>query len=65
MPGMLKPYMGRVEYYSNQTDSILNGKVRSIGITNITYYGSSQKNEYAGKVKMLGRNVFYLFWRIR
>jgi hypothetical protein len=61
MPGMLKPYMGRVEYYTNQTDSILNGKVRSIGVTNITYYGSLQKDEFAGKVKMLGRNVFSYF----
>jgi hypothetical protein len=60
-PGMLKPYMGRVEYYSNQTDSILNGKVRYIGTTSIYYYGSSEKKEYAGKIKMLGRNVFDYF----
>ena len=61
MPGLLKPYMGRVEYYSNQSDSILNGKVRSIGTTNITYYGSSEKEDFAGKVKMMGRNVFTYF----
>jgi hypothetical protein len=60
-PGMLKPYMGRVEYYSNQSDSILNGKIRSIGTTLITYYGSSEKKEYAGKVRMLGRNFFDYF----
>lgn len=60
-PGMLKPYMGRVEYYSNQSDSILNGKVRSIGTMNINYYGSSEKKEYAGKIRMLGRNVIDYF----
>src|ERR1043165_497711 len=34
-PGRLQPYMGRVEYYEKQFDSTLNGKVKSIGTTNI------------------------------
>src|SRR4030095_8528117 len=30
-PGRLQPYMGRIEYYEKQFDTILNGKVKSIG----------------------------------
>ncbi|HEU5167263.1 MAG TPA: hypothetical protein VFU29_17085, partial [Chitinophagaceae bacterium] len=40
-PGRLQSYMGRVEYYEKQFDSILNGKIKSIGVTSITYYGST------------------------
>src|SRR6266496_5453967 len=39
-PGKLQPYMGRVEYYEKQFDSILNGKLKSVGTSSITYYGS-------------------------
>ena len=54
-PGKLQPYMGRVEYYENQFDSILNGKVKSIGTTNITYYGSTEQELLVGKVRSIGR----------
>ena len=53
-PGRLQPYMGRVEYYVKQFDSILNGKLKSIGITSITYYGSTEKSAQVGKVKSIG-----------
>ena len=57
-PGKLQPYMGRVEYYEKQFDSILNGKIKSIGITSITYYGSTEKSAQVGKVKSIGNVLF-------
>ena len=57
-PGKLQPYMGRVEYYEKQFDSILNGKIKSIGITSITYYGSTEKSAEVGKVKSIGNVLF-------
>jgi len=53
-PGKLQPYMGRIEYYTNQFDSILNGKLKSIGITTITYYGSFENKSLVGKIKSIG-----------
>lgn len=53
-PGRLQPYMGRVERYEKQFDSILNGKVKSIGTTNIMYYGSSENESLVGKIKSIG-----------
>ena len=57
-PGKLQPYMGRVEYYEKQFDSMLNGKVKNIGITSITYYGSTEKPALVGKVKSIGNVLF-------
>ena len=57
-PGKLQPYMGRVEYYEKQFDSMLNGKVKNIGITSITYYGSTEKSALVGKVKSIGNVLF-------
>ena len=53
-PGRLQQYMGRVEYYEKQFDSILNGKLKNIGITSITYYGSYENKALVGKVKTIG-----------
>src|SRR6187200_2280116 len=60
-PGKLQPYMGRVEYYAKQFDSILNGKVKNVGITSITYYGSTENAALIGKVKSIG-NVFFNYY---
>lgn len=60
-PGKLQPYMGRVEYYEKQFDSMLNGKVKNIGITSITYYGSTEKSAQVGKVKSIG-NVLFTYY---
>lgn len=54
-PGKLQQYMGRVEYYGVETDSINIGKVKSIGTCFITYYGSFELPTSAGKVKSIGR----------
>lgn len=53
-PGRLQPYLGRVEYYEKQFDSILNGKVKSIGTTSLFYYGSFENESLVGKVKSIG-----------
>jgi hypothetical protein len=60
-PARLQPYMGRVEYYQKQFDSMLNGKVKNIGITSITYYGSTENAALVGKVKSIG-NVFFNYY---
>src|SRR5688572_24383303 len=37
----LQPFMGRVDYYGPETtDSVIRGKVKSIGTCMITYYGA-------------------------
>jgi len=60
-PARLQPYMGRVEYYQKQFDSMLNGKVKNIGITSITYYGSTENAAFVGKIKSIG-NVFFNYY---
>jgi len=50
----LQPFMGRTEYHKQESDSIFNGKVKSIGTCFITYYGSQEEESKRGKVKMLG-----------
>lgn len=50
----LQPYMGRVEYYGSESDSIFKGKVKSIGTAYITYYNSYEPAEKAGKLKTIG-----------
>jgi hypothetical protein len=53
-PGALQPYNGRVDYYGVEADSILNGKIKSIGITFFTYYGSYEIEEKRGKLRTIG-----------
>lgn len=54
--GQLQPFMGRVDYYSNtEYDSLLRGKVKSIGTCGLTYYGSSEPETKRGKVKAIGK----------
>lgn len=50
----LQPFMGRTEYYKLESDSVFNGKVKSIGTCFITYHGSQEEENKRGKVKMLG-----------
>lgn len=54
-PGKLQPYMGRVEYYGTEADTISKGKVKSIGTSFITYYPASETAAKAGKLKSIGR----------
>lgn len=57
----LQPYMGRVEYYGQDADSVFRGKVRSIGTAAITYYGSYETSEKAGKIRTIGVLIFDYF----
>lgn len=53
--GQLQPYMGRVDYYSaSEFDSLLRGKVKSIGTARITYYSATEEKSKAGKIKTIG-----------
>ncbi|TMI72054.1 MAG: hypothetical protein E6H09_11030 [Bacteroidetes bacterium] len=53
--GQLQPYLGRVEYYGpSEYDSILRGKVKAIGTSTLTYYGSSENEAKKGKLRSIG-----------
>lgn len=54
MPGQLDPYMGRVDYYGAEADSISRGKVKSIGTTMFSYYGAFEQADKVGKIRSLG-----------
>lgn len=54
-PGKLQAYMGRVDYYGTEGDSISKGKVKSIGTCSFTYYGAYEMPEKIGKLKSIGR----------
>ena len=49
----LQPFMGRVDYYGAESDSVTRGKVKSIGTCWLTYY-SAFETEKAGKIKTIG-----------
>lgn len=51
----LQPFMGRVEYYGPKDDSLLRGKIKSIGTCFITYYDTFQVKSKIGKLKSIGR----------
>lgn len=54
----LQPFLGRIDYYGAEADTIVRGKVKSIGTVLITYYDSYEKSTKAGKLKALGRVRF-------
>ena len=54
----LLPYLGRVDYYAQQSDSAFRGKVKSIGTCYFTYYPSSEYPEKIGKIKTAGSLSF-------
>ncbi|MES1217184.1 MAG: hypothetical protein ABUT20_16845 [Bacteroidota bacterium] len=51
----LQPYMGRVTYFDNDIDSVIRGKIRSIGTCSFTYYGAYEVEEKRGRLKSIGR----------
>ncbi|MBL7700729.1 MAG: hypothetical protein JNM14_00645 [Ferruginibacter sp.] len=56
----LEPYVGRVEYYSQNDDAALRGKVKYIGKTMLTYYPSYEMESLRGKLKSIGSlNMVY------
>ncbi|MBS1754053.1 MAG: hypothetical protein R2765_12180 [Ferruginibacter sp.] len=50
----LEPYVGRVEYYTQNDDVALRGKVKYIGNILITYYASYENDALKGKLKAIG-----------
>jgi hypothetical protein len=52
--GDLDPYVGRIEYYSQNDDEALRGKVKYIGRTLLTYYASYENDALKGKLKAIG-----------
>lgn len=50
----LEPYVGRVEYYTQNDDEALRGKVKYIGRTLLTYYASYENEALKGKLKAIG-----------
>jgi len=60
-PGKLQPFMGRVDYYGPEADTISRGKARNIGTCVLSYYGSFESPIRKGKLKSLGSVVFDYF----
>jgi hypothetical protein len=54
----LQPYLGRVEYYGPEADSVSRGKVKSVGSAYITYYGNYETESKIGKIKTIGVLIF-------
>ncbi len=54
-PRKLQPYLGRVEYYGQEYDSVIRGKVKSIGTCAFTYYDKYETATKMGKLKTIGR----------
>ena len=52
--GDLLPYVGRIEYYSQNDDESLRGKIKYIGKTLLTYYASYENEALKGKLKSIG-----------
>ncbi|MBK8611144.1 MAG: hypothetical protein IPL84_14685 [Chitinophagaceae bacterium] len=56
--GTLDPYVGRVEYYTENDDESLRGKVKYIGRTLLTYFASYENEGLKGKLKAIGSISF-------
>ena len=50
----LEPYEGRIDYYTQNDDEALRGKVKYIGNTLLTYYASYENESLKGKLKSIG-----------
>jgi len=50
----LQPYLGRVEYYGNEADSVSRGKIKSIGSSVFTYFGAWETPDRVGKIRSIG-----------
>jgi hypothetical protein len=57
----LQPFMGRVEYYGPQDDSVFRGKLKSIGTSYITYFDTFQVKAKIGKLRSIGNQYFDYF----
>ena len=53
-PRKLQPYLGRVESFGPEYDSVFRGKVKSIGTCTFTYYDKYEPSAKIGKLKTIG-----------
>ena len=53
----LQPFMGRIDYYGPESDSVFRGKVRSIGTCQFTYYNSYETDDKPGKLRSIGSQI--------
>ncbi len=53
-PGRLQQFMGRVDFYGPEADSINRGKLKSIGTTYLTYFSDYETTEKKGKLRSIG-----------
>ena len=60
-PGRLQPFLGRVDYYGPEADSINRGKLKSIGTTFLTYYGPYETDDKKGKIRSIGSCILEYF----
>jgi hypothetical protein len=54
----LVPYLGRVEKYGQEADSLARGRERNIGSAQITYYASYEEEYRRGKIRAIGNILF-------
>lgn len=54
----LRPFGGATSTYTNDPDTVMNGKIKNIGTCYITYYGSKDYPEKVGKIKSVGILTF-------
>jgi hypothetical protein len=57
----LQPFMGRVEYYGDESDPYFKGKLKSIGTAFFSYYGPQDEEWRRGKLKSIGHLQFDYF----
>jgi hypothetical protein len=57
----LRPFMGRVDYYGPQDDSVFRGKVKSIGTCFFTYYDTFEVKTKVGKLRSIGNQYLDYF----
>jgi hypothetical protein len=57
----LRPFMGRIEYYGAKDDSLLRGKVKSIGTSFFTYYDTFQVKTKVGKLRSISNQYLDYF----
>lgn len=50
----LQPFMGRIDYYGPESDSVFRGKVKTIGTCLLTYYGQYEPDNKIGKLRSVG-----------
>lgn len=53
----LEKFMGRVENYTEFDNEAFKGKVKYIGLTQITYFASYDKEELRGKIRSIGTMI--------